>query len=121
VDVGADRDVIEVGRADGRFHKTSVAVRGVSIQLRDMQVIFVDDSVFDPVSATRSPRNGSSSHPQDQLGNGAVRVITDRRSTARRLRMEAYLPDRRRGERRRYDIDPLLLTQGWAGVTSPES
>jgi membrane protein implicated in regulation of membrane protease activity len=58
---------------------------------------------------------------RDQLGDEAVRVITDRRSTARRLRMEAYLPDRRRGERRCYDIDPLLLTRGWAEVTSPES
>jgi hypothetical protein len=57
---------------------------------------------------------------RDQLGHEAVRVVTDRRSTARRLRMEAYLPDRRRGERRRYDVDPLLLTQGWAEVTSPE-
>jgi hypothetical protein len=57
---------------------------------------------------------------RDQRGNEAVSVITDRRRTARRLRMEAYLPDRRRGERRRYDIDPLLVTQGWAEVTLPE-
>ena len=57
---------------------------------------------------------------RDQRGNEAVSVITDRRSTTRRLRMEAYLPDRRRGERRRYDIGPLLLTQGWAEVTLPE-
>jgi len=57
---------------------------------------------------------------RDQLGDKAVRVIRDRRSTDRRLRMEAYIPDRRRAERRRYDIDPLLLTQGWAEVTLPE-
>jgi hypothetical protein len=31
--------------------------------------------------------------------------------------MEAHVPDRRRGERRRHDIEPLLLTQGWAQVT----
>ena len=58
---------------------------------------------------------------RDQLGDEAVRVIRDRRSTDRRLRMEAYIPDRRRGERRRYDIGPLLLTQGWAQLTLPES
>ena len=56
-----------------------------------------------------------------QFGDETVRVITDRRSTDRRLRLEAHIPDRRRGERRRYDIDPLLLTQGWAEVTLPES
>jgi hypothetical protein len=58
---------------------------------------------------------------RDQLGDEAVRVITDRRSTDRRLQLEVYIPDRRRGERRRYDIAPLLLTQGWAQVTLPES
>jgi hypothetical protein len=58
---------------------------------------------------------------RDQFGDETVRVITDRRSTDRRLRMEAHMPDRRRGERRRYDIEPLLLTQGWAEATLPES
>ena len=58
---------------------------------------------------------------RDQFGDETVRVIKDRRSTDRRLRMEAHILDRRRGERRRYDIDPLLLTQGWAEVTLPES
>jgi len=58
---------------------------------------------------------------RDQLGDDAVRVITDRRRTDRRLQLEVYIPDRRRGERRRYDIDRLLLTQGWAQVTLPES
>ena len=58
---------------------------------------------------------------RDQVGDETVRVITDRRSTDRRLRMEEHIPDRRRGERRRYDIEPLLLTQGWAEVTLPES
>jgi len=58
---------------------------------------------------------------RDQFGDETVRVITDRRSTDRRLRLEAHIPDRRRGERRRHDIDPLLLTQGWAEVTLPES
>jgi hypothetical protein len=35
--------------------------------------------------------------------------------------MQAHLPDRRLGEQRRYDIEPLLLAQGWAEATLPES
>ena len=54
---------------------------------------------------------------RDQPGDQAVRIIRDRRSTVRRLRMKARIPDRRHGERRRYDIAPLLLTQGWAQVS----
>ena len=52
-----------------------------------------------------------------QTGNETVTVITDRRSTDRRLRMETHTPDRRFGERRRSDIEPLLLIQGWAEAT----
>jgi hypothetical protein len=56
---------------------------------------------------------------RDQWGDEAVRVITDRRSTDRRRQLEMYIPDRRHGERRRYDVNPLLLIQGWAEVRSP--
>ena len=58
---------------------------------------------------------------RDQFGDGTVGVITDRRRADRRHGMGAHIPDRRRGERRRRDIEPLLLTQGWARVTLPES
>jgi len=58
---------------------------------------------------------------RDQFGDETVRVITDRRRADRRHGLEAHIPDRRRAERRRYDIAPLLLTQGWAPVTLPES
>jgi hypothetical protein len=53
VDFRADRDVIEVGRDEGRFQKIRIVVRGAPIQLRDLKVIFADDSVFDPVSRER--------------------------------------------------------------------
>jgi hypothetical protein len=56
----------------------------------------------------------------DQMGDEAVRVITDRRSADRRRQLELYIPDRRRGERRSHDIAPLLLAQGWAQVTRPK-
>ena len=58
---------------------------------------------------------------RDQLGNETARVITDRRRADRRHGLEAHTPDRRRAERRRYDIAAVLLTQGWAQVTLPES
>jgi hypothetical protein len=53
---------------------------------------------------------------RDQFGEETVRVITDRRRADRRRRKEGYLPDRRRNERRRYDIELLLRTRGWAEV-----
>jgi hypothetical protein len=49
----------------------------------------------------------------------AVTIITDRRSTERRLQLQVYIPDRRRGERRRYDIESLLFAEGWAEVMLP--
>jgi hypothetical protein len=55
----------------------------------------------------------------DRLGHAAVTVITDRRSTDRRRRLEVFIPERRLGERRRYDVGDLLLTQGWAEVALP--
>jgi hypothetical protein len=58
---------------------------------------------------------------RDHLGDDSVRVITDRRSTDRRLQLEVYIPDRRTDERRHNDVDPLLFTQGWAEVTAPKS
>ena len=54
-------------------------------------------------------------------GNQTVSVITDRRRADRRHGIEAHVPDRRRGERRRHDIERVLLAQGWAQVTFPES
>ena len=56
----------------------------------------------------------------DRYGDETVKVIRDRRSTDRRLRMEAHTPDRRRDERRTHNINPLLLAQGWAEITLPE-
>jgi hypothetical protein len=57
---------------------------------------------------------------EDQPAHEAIRIIIDRRSTDRRRQLEVYIPDRRGGERRRHDIDSLLLRQGWAEVALPE-
>jgi Holliday junction resolvase len=35
--------------------------------------------------------------------------------------LQPHLPDRRRAERRRHNIEPLLRTHGWAEVRLPES
>jgi len=60
VDFGADRDVLQVGRDEGRFQKIRLVVRGGSIELRDVKVTFDDNSIFDPESRTRILREDSS-------------------------------------------------------------
>jgi hypothetical protein len=75
-------------------------------------IVARDEDLYDYI------RRGHFGIRRGQFGDETVRVITDRRSNDRRLRMETHTPDRRLGERRRYDIEPLLLTQGWAEATS---
>jgi hypothetical protein len=48
VDFKADRDVIQVGRDEGKFRKLRIVVRGAPIELNDIKVVFVDGGVFDP-------------------------------------------------------------------------
>lgn len=55
------------------------------------------------------------------LKDEEVRIITDRRGPDRRRQLEVYIPDRRRAERRRFDVGPLLRTRGWAEVRLPKS
>jgi hypothetical protein len=57
---------------------------------------------------------------RDQLEHGAVTVIADRRRTDRRRNLELFIPERRFGERRHYDVSQLLVTQGWAELTFPK-
>jgi hypothetical protein len=54
------------------------------------------------------------------FGDDTVRVIVDRRSADRRRQLQVFIPDRRRAERRRHDVEPLLLGQGWAEVRLPD-
>jgi len=49
-------------------------------------------------------------------GDDDVIVIIDRRKEDRRQRMDGYDVERRHAERRRHDIQSLLLTRGWAEV-----
>ena len=85
VDFRADNDVIEVGRDEGRFQKIRLVVRGAPIQLRDMKVIFDDDSVFDAVIQDRVLREDSA-HVIDLPGQRRIikRITFRYRSVDRR-------------------------------------
>ena len=85
VDFRADNDVIEVGRDEGRFQRIRLVVRGAPIQLRDMKVIFDDDSVFDAVTQDRVLREDSA-HVIDLPGQRRIikRITFRYRSIDRR-------------------------------------
>jgi hypothetical protein len=44
----AERDTIEVGRAEGRFHALKLVVEGAPVEMRDIRVTFGDGSTFHP-------------------------------------------------------------------------
>ncbi len=48
VDGRADRDIIHVGRQDGRFQKIQLVVEHSSVDLYDLMVVFGDGSHFSP-------------------------------------------------------------------------
>ena len=48
VNGGADRDVIHVGRADGRFRALQVVVDGSALEMFDMVVVFGNGTSFSP-------------------------------------------------------------------------
>ena len=58
---------------------------------------------------------------RDQSGHRAVAVIADRRRDDRRRNVELFIPERRLGDRRHYDISSLLVAQGWAELTLPKN
>ncbi|HEU0034670.1 MAG TPA: hypothetical protein VFQ53_28795 [Kofleriaceae bacterium] len=44
----ADRDVIHVGRADGRFTRLQVVVEHSALEMYDMTIVFGDGSAYSP-------------------------------------------------------------------------
>jgi hypothetical protein len=48
VDFKRERDVLDVGKDDGKFRRLRIVVRGASIELYDVKVVFENNSVFDP-------------------------------------------------------------------------
>jgi len=62
-----DRDVIEVGRREGRFSKIALEVRENDVYIMDLKVVFINGEVQDlPVRALVRP--GQRSRPLDLMG-----------------------------------------------------
>ena len=77
-------------------------------------IVAHDEDLYDYI------RRGHFGVRRGQFGDETVRIVTDRRKTVRRRRATTHIPDRRIGERRCHDIEPLLLAQGWAEATPPK-
>ena len=58
---------------------------------------------------------------RDQFGDDNVLVISDRRRGDRRIACQDVAVERRRTERRRCDLDPLLRVHGWGEVLLSDS
>jgi hypothetical protein len=58
---------------------------------------------------------------RDNVGDERVRVIADRRVGERRASLTGHAPERRRIDRRRHDVQPLLRTDGWVEVSGPSA
>ena len=56
---------------------------------------------------------------RDNVFDERVQVIADRRVGERRASITSHAPDRRRTDRRRHDVQPLLRTAGWVEVPVP--
>jgi hypothetical protein len=48
VNGGVDRDVIHVGRAEGRFHRLQIVVEHSALEMFDMLIVFGDGSTYSP-------------------------------------------------------------------------
>ncbi|HEX6001256.1 MAG TPA: hypothetical protein VFZ16_17955 [Hyphomicrobiaceae bacterium] len=67
--IGADRDVIRVGRREGRFKAIRLTARGNDIEMLDLKVIYANGAPDDiPVRARI--RQGTRTRPLDLKGRG---------------------------------------------------
>jgi hypothetical protein len=66
-----ERDTIEVGRAEGRFHALKLVVEGAPVEMRDIRVTFGDGSTFHPETRLNFAPN-SVSRTIDLPGRGRV-------------------------------------------------
>jgi hypothetical protein len=60
VNGGADRDVIHVGRAEGRFRRLQIVVENSALEMFDMQIVFGDGSTYSPPTRMVFERNTNS-------------------------------------------------------------
>lgn len=66
-----DRDVIKVGRKEGRFRKLKIAVNGNDIELLDLKVVY-GNGKEDDVRVRQKLKSGSETRPLDLEGRGRV-------------------------------------------------
>jgi hypothetical protein len=66
-----ERDTIDVGRAEGRFHVLRIVVDGAPVEIRDIRVTFGDGSSFHPETRLNFAA-GSESRTIDLPGRGRI-------------------------------------------------
>ena len=67
----ADRDIIHVGRREGRFHRLQLVVEHSALEMYDVRVVFGDGSTYSPPTRmTFAP--GSTTRVIDLPGGGRV-------------------------------------------------
>jgi len=71
VNGAVDRDVIHVGRAEGRFHRLQVTVENSALEMFDMLIVFGDGSTYSPPTRLVFERN-TRSRVIDLPGNARV-------------------------------------------------
>lgn len=68
VNGGGDKDVIDVGRSEGKFSKLMIVVEHSDLEMYDVVIEFLDGETFSP--KTRAVfKEGAHSHPIDLPGN----------------------------------------------------
>jgi len=72
-----ERDTIEVGRAEGRFHALKLVVEGAPVEMRDIRVTFGDGSTFHPETRLNFAAN-SVSRTIDTFYLNTTEDVTDR-------------------------------------------
>jgi hypothetical protein len=56
----ADRDIIHVGRKEGRFRKLQIVVEHSALEMFDMRIVFADGSVYSPPTRLVFAQNSKS-------------------------------------------------------------
>lgn len=64
-----DRDVIKVGRREGKFHKLKIAVKGNDIEILDLKVVYANGKP-DDIRVRQKLKSGSETRPLDLEGRG---------------------------------------------------
>jgi hypothetical protein len=73
--IGADRDVIRVGRSEGRFKAIRLQARGNDVEMLDLKVVYANGAP-DDIQVRAKIREGTRTRPLDLRGRDrAIRQI----------------------------------------------